>query len=163
MRTGDPLASWNDGASKRAIVAFVTKVTTEGGADYLPTAQRIAVFDHDGTLWSEQPMNVQAMFTQDRVKLLAEQHPEWRQKQPFQSVLEGNLAGVALSGEKGVFEIVNGDAWWNDRRGIFGNRHCVAGKSSTSQAASTVRRMRLSADAGNVEISEIQRISNATS
>ena len=102
----DPLPSWNDGASKRAIVDFVSKVTKEGGADYLPVAQRIAVFDHDGTLWSEQPMYVQGVFTLDRVKSLAEQHPEWRQTQPFQSVLEGNFAAIAMAGEKGAIEIV---------------------------------------------------------
>lgn len=102
----DPLVSWNDGGPKRAIIDFVTKVTKEGSADYLPIAQRIAVFDHDGTLWSEQPMYVQGAFTLDRVKSLAEQHPEWHQKQPFQSVLEGNFAAVAVTGEKGVIEIV---------------------------------------------------------
>lgn len=102
----DPLESWNDVASKQAIVEFVTRVTKQGSADFLPTDQRIAVFDHDGTLWSEQPMYVQGAFTFDRVKSLAEQHPEWRQKQPFQGVLEENLAAVALAGEKGIVEIV---------------------------------------------------------
>lgn len=106
LADGDPLASWNDGASKRAIVAFVKKVTTEGSADYLPVPQRIAVFDHDGTLWSEQPMYVQVMFTLDRVKELAGQHPEWRHTQPFQGALEGDFAAIALSGQKGVIEIV---------------------------------------------------------
>lgn len=102
----DPLASWNDGAPKQAILGFVAKVTKEGSADYLPISQRIAVFDHDGTLWSEHPMYVQAEFTVDRLKSLAEQHPEWRETQPFQSVLQGNFAAVALSGEKGIHQIL---------------------------------------------------------
>jgi len=101
----DPLLSWNEGQSKRAIVAFVTKVTREG-ADFLPVPQRIAVVDNDGTLWSEQPMYVQLAFALDRVKLLADRHPEWRQTQPFKGVLEGDLASVAATGEKGVMEVI---------------------------------------------------------
>lgn len=102
----DPLESWNDSESKRAIVAFVSRVTKEGGPDYLPRAQRIAVFDNDGTLWSEQPMYVQGTFTFDRVKELADKHPEWRTTQPFQGILEANFAAVAMAGEKGAFEVV---------------------------------------------------------
>ena len=72
----DLLPSWNSGASKTAIVDFVTAVTTEGGPHFVPTAERIATFDNDGTLWSEQPMYFQFMFVFDRVKAMAADHPE---------------------------------------------------------------------------------------
>lgn len=102
----DPLPSWNERAAKQALVAFVNRVTLEGGPDYLAPSRRIAVFDHDGTLWSEQPMYVQMAFAIDRVKALADAHPEWREKQPFKGVLEENFAAVALAGEKGAMEII---------------------------------------------------------
>jgi hypothetical protein len=101
----DPLPSWNEGASRQAIVKLVTDVTTEGGPSYLPPAARIATFDNDGTLWSEQPMYVQLAFILDRVKALAPQHPEWKTKQPFKGVLEGDLKAVAATGERGVLEL----------------------------------------------------------
>ena len=91
VRAADPLASWNDGKAKQAILDFVVKVTTQGSPEFVPVAERIAVFDNDGTLWSEQPMYVQLAFALDRVKELAPQHPEWRMKEPFASVLEGDL------------------------------------------------------------------------
>jgi len=100
------LASWNDGTAKKSIVDFVTAVTTEGGPDYVAPADRIATFDNDGTLWSEQPMYVQLAFALDRVKAMAPQHPEWTNTEPFKSVLAGDLKGVAASGEKGVVEIL---------------------------------------------------------
>ena len=103
---GDPLPSWNDGASKKAIVDFVSRVTQQGGPDFVPPAERIATFDNDGTLWSEQPIYFQVAFALDRVKALAPQHPEWKDKQPFKGVLEGDPKAVAASGEKGLLEIM---------------------------------------------------------
>ncbi len=100
------LASWNDGQARKAIVDFVTAVTTENTADYVEPADRIAVFDNDGTLWSEQPMYVQLAFALDRVKTLAPGHPEGQDTDPFKSVIAGDLQGVAASGEKGLLEIV---------------------------------------------------------
>ncbi|MBB4005645.1 phosphoglycolate phosphatase-like HAD superfamily hydrolase [Aurantimonas endophytica] len=85
---------------------FVTAVTTDGGADYVEPANRIAVFDNDGTLWSEQPMYVQLAFALDRVKTLAPDHPEWKETEPFKSVLAGDMKGVAAFGIKGLVEIV---------------------------------------------------------
>ena len=79
----DPLPSWNDTAPKKAIIAFVGKVTKPGSPDFVPVAERIAVFDNDGTLWCEQPLPVQSYFALDRVKALAPQHPEWNTKEPF--------------------------------------------------------------------------------
>ena len=102
----DPLPSWNDGPAKKAIVAFVEKVTKEGGADFVPVAERIATFDNDGTLWCEQPLPVQLFFALDRVKALAPQHPEWKEKQPFKAVLEEDLKTVFASGERGLLELM---------------------------------------------------------
>jgi phosphoglycolate phosphatase-like HAD superfamily hydrolase len=102
----DPLPSWNDGPSKQAIVAFVTDVTREGSPDFVPPPERVATFDNDGTLWIEQPIYVQFAFALDRVKELAPQHPEWKDKQPFKAVLEGDMAALAAAGEKGAVEIV---------------------------------------------------------
>ena len=103
---GDPLRSWNDGGSKKGIVAFVDRVTREGGPDFVPVPARIAVFDNDGTLWSEQPIYFQLAFAFDRVKALAPQHPDWKDRQPFKGVLEGDLKAVAASGEKGLLELM---------------------------------------------------------
>ncbi|MBW9115184.1 haloacid dehalogenase-like hydrolase [Rhizobium cauense] len=100
------LPSWNDGASKQAIVEFVKKVTTEGGADYVAPEDRIAVFDNDGTLWTEQPFYFQLGFALDRVKALSPEHPEWKEKEPFKSVLAGDLKGIAKGGEKGMVELI---------------------------------------------------------
>ncbi len=102
----DPLPSWNDTASKKAIVAFVERVTKEGSADFVPVPERIATFDNDGTLWAEQPVYVQILFVVDRVKALAPQHPEWRTKEPFASLLQGDLKAVAASGEAGIAELM---------------------------------------------------------
>ena len=101
-----PLPSWNDGSAKRAIIAFVEGVTSTGGSNFVPESERIAVFDNDGTLWAEQPIYVQFAFAFDRVKALAPQHPEWKEKQPFKAVLEGDMQTLAASGEKGVLELI---------------------------------------------------------
>jgi phosphoglycolate phosphatase-like HAD superfamily hydrolase len=106
LPASDPLPSWNDGASKRAIVAFVEKVTNEGRPDFVPVAERIATFDNDGTLWCEQPIYFQVMFAMDRVKATAKDHPEWKDKEPFKSVLSGDKKQLAAVGEKGLLEIV---------------------------------------------------------
>ncbi len=102
----DPLPSWNDTAPKKAIVAFVERVTKEGSPDFVPPAERIATFDNDGTLWCEQPIYFQLMFAFDRVKALAPQHPEWKTKEPFASLLKGDVKGALAGGEKAIFQIV---------------------------------------------------------
>jgi hypothetical protein len=102
----DPLPSWNDGKAKQSIVEFVTKVTKEGTGDFVPPAERIATFDNDGTLWAEQPMYFQLMFALDRVKVLAPQHPEWKTKEPFASLLKGDVKGALAGGEKSVLQII---------------------------------------------------------
>lgn len=95
------LPSWNESGPKRAIVAFVEKVTREG-ADFVPPAERIAVFDNDGCLWAEQPMYFQALYIFDRIKSLAPLHPEWATLEPFASVLKGDVKSALAGGEHGL-------------------------------------------------------------
>jgi phosphoglycolate phosphatase-like HAD superfamily hydrolase len=102
----DPLPSWNDGAAKQAIVEFVEAVTTEGGADFVPPEDRIATFDQDGTLWVEHPLYAQAMFALDRVGEMAPEHPEWKDQEPFKSVLTGDREAIAKFSEGDWAEIV---------------------------------------------------------
>src|SRR4051795_12108161 len=102
----DPLPSWNEGATKASILDFVARVTTQGGPHFVVVEQRIATFDNDGTLWIEQPMYVQLAFALDRVKAMAPMHPEWKDKQPFKAVLEGDMKTLAESGERGMLELV---------------------------------------------------------
>ncbi len=102
----DPLPSWNDTAPKKAIIAFVEKVTNEAAPDFVPAPERIATFDNDGTLWAEQPMYFQLLFALDRVKALAPQHPEWKTREPFASLLKGDVKGALAGGEKAMLEIV---------------------------------------------------------
>jgi phosphoglycolate phosphatase-like HAD superfamily hydrolase len=102
----DPLPSWNDGPSKQSITAFVEKVTCEGASEFVPVAERIAVFDNDGCLWSEQPMYFQLLFAIDRVNALAPQHPEWKDQEPFASLLRGDVSAALAGGEKAILEII---------------------------------------------------------
>ncbi|MDQ6436589.1 HAD family hydrolase [Mesorhizobium sp. LHD-90] len=102
----DPLPSWNDGAVKTSITDFVVRVTTEGGADFVAPEARIATFDNDGTLWSEQPLYFQFQFALDRIKALAPDHPEWKDTEPFKSALAGDVKGLVAAGDKGVVEIL---------------------------------------------------------
>ena len=106
IAAGNPLPSWHEGASRQAILDFVAKVTKKGGPDYVPPEERIAVFDNDGTLWSEQPAYFQFLFAIDRVKALAPQHPEWKDQPAFKAVLDSDFKALAASGEKGLIEIV---------------------------------------------------------
>jgi haloacid dehalogenase-like hydrolase len=102
----DPLPSWNDTAPKKAIVAFVDKVTKEGSPDFVPVAERIATFDNDGTLWCEQPTYVQGFFVFDRIKELASHHPGWQKQEPFASVLRGDMMGAMAGGERALIEML---------------------------------------------------------
>jgi hypothetical protein len=101
----DPLPSWNDGKAKQAIIAFVEKVTKPGSPDFVPVPERIATFDNDGTLWCEQPLPVQLYFALDRVKTLAPQHPEWNTKEPFASLLKGDVKAALAGGDKAILEL----------------------------------------------------------
>jgi phosphoglycolate phosphatase-like HAD superfamily hydrolase len=101
----DALPSWNDTAPKQAVVAFVERVTNLNSLDYVAEPERIAVFDNDGTLWAEQPIYVQAYFMVDRIRAEAPHHPEWQSKEPFASLIKGDLHGVAAAGEAGLAEL----------------------------------------------------------
>jgi phosphoglycolate phosphatase-like HAD superfamily hydrolase len=102
----DPLPSWNDGAAKSAILEFVERVTDEKSSGFVPAPERIATFDNDGTLWSEQPMYFQAIFALDRVRAMAADHPEWRDTEPFQSAIAGDMKGLMASGMAGVEKVL---------------------------------------------------------
>ena len=102
----DPLASWNDGPTKQAIISFVQRVTTEGAADFVPPAQRIASFDNDGTLWAEQPLYFQVQFALDRVKAMAPDHPEWKNKEPFNHLLAGDMVAFMAGGKESVMAVM---------------------------------------------------------
>jgi phosphoglycolate phosphatase-like HAD superfamily hydrolase len=105
-RTPDPLPSWNDGLSKQRILAFVKKVTTTGGPEFVAPAERIATFDNDGTLWCEQPIYFQFAFAIDRVKALAPEHPDWKEKEPFKSILAGDLKAALAARERVILELL---------------------------------------------------------
>ena len=100
------LPAWNGGAAKKSITEFVANVTEKGGPEFVPLRERIAVFDNDGTLWAEQPIYFQAFFTLDRVKALAPQHPEWKDKEPFASLLKSDMKAVLAGGERAIIEIL---------------------------------------------------------
>jgi len=106
LAQSDPLPSWNEGATKTAIVDFVTAVTDESSASFVAPSERIATFDNDGTLWPSHPMYTQLAFALDRIKTLAPQHPEWKNKQPFKAVLDGDMKALAAAGEKGLVELI---------------------------------------------------------
>jgi phosphoglycolate phosphatase-like HAD superfamily hydrolase len=105
-QTADPLPSWNNGTAKKSIIEFVAKVTNKGSPSFVPPSERIATFDNDGTLWAEQPMYFQLFFALDRVKALSSQHPEWKDKEPFASLLKGDVKGALAGGERAMLEIV---------------------------------------------------------
>jgi haloacid dehalogenase-like hydrolase len=104
-RAANPLPSWNDGPAKQSILTFVEKVTKPGSPDFVPVPERIAVFDNDGTLWCEQPLPVQLYFALDRVKALAPQHPEWKEKEPFASLLKGDVKTALAGGDHAILEL----------------------------------------------------------
>jgi hypothetical protein len=102
----DPLPSWNNGPAKKSITAFVEKVTKKSSPDFVPVPERIATFDNDGTLWAEQPMYFQLLFALHRVGVLAPQQPEWKTKEPFASLLKGDVKAALAGGERAIAEIV---------------------------------------------------------
>src|SRR5437899_9341376 len=102
----DPLPFWNDAAPKKAIVAFVERVTKEGSPDFVRPEERVATFDNDGTLWAEQPIYFQFAFAIDRVKALAPQHPEWKKQHTFEAWLSGDKKALLASGQNGLIQIM---------------------------------------------------------
>ena len=121
-QAADPLPSWNDGKAKQSIMDFVKNATTPGAPDFVPEPERIATFDNDGTLWAEQPMYFQLAFALDRVKALAPQHPEWKDKEPFASLLKGDLKARARWRRTGHLPDRHGHACGHDDRGVREDR-----------------------------------------
>jgi phosphoserine phosphatase len=105
MANSDPLPSWNEGSTKRSILDFVRGVTTAGETHFVKPEERIAVFDNDGTLWSEQPLYFQVAFVFDRMKAMAPEHPEWKDNPLYTAVLAGDMKTVAAGGVKGLLEL----------------------------------------------------------
>ena len=106
LASAEPLPSWTDGPTKTAITAFVTEVTTASSPSFVPPAERIAVFDNDGTLWVEQPMYTQLAYVIDRIKTLAPAHPQWQEEQPFKAVLTGDLEALKAGGMDGLMKLL---------------------------------------------------------
>jgi phosphoglycolate phosphatase-like HAD superfamily hydrolase len=106
LRGAEPLPSWNDGEARQSILRFVESVTRGGAPTFVPPAERIAVFDNDGTLWAEQPLYFQLVYALDQVKALAPKHPEWKTQPPFSDLLKGNTKAVLASGEVGLAKIL---------------------------------------------------------
>jgi hypothetical protein len=102
----NPLPSWNDGATKSRIIQFVDAVTKQGGKDFVPPDERIAVFDNDGTLWSEQPLYFQGFFALSQIRNMAAEHPEWKNTEPFKSAIAGDVKGLTASGESGIVKVL---------------------------------------------------------
>ena len=132
----EALPSWNNGSPKERIVSFVEQVTTAGSPDFVVPAERIAVFDNDGTLWTEQPMYFQLFFALDRVKALAPQHPEWKDREPFASLLKGDVNTALAGGQKAILEIVmatHAGMTTEEIEGIVGDRIATARHPETNR------------------------------
>ena len=156
--TDDPLASWNDGTTKKSILDFVARVTKAGGKDFVTPEERIATFDNDGTLWSEQPYPFQFAFALDRVKALAPQHPEWQDKEPFKSVLAARPQGNAFGRIPCAYRDGRGHPFRHDDRRIRGGSAPMAGDNAPSENQQAVHRNGVPADAGAARLSPGQRL-----
>src|SRR5262245_62502618 len=99
------LPSWNDGEARSAILDFIARVTKSGGPDYVPPAERVATFDNDGTLWCEQPLQVQVFFLIARITELAAKDPSMKDRQPYKALLEHDLKTLHALGKKAIFEL----------------------------------------------------------
>jgi phosphoserine phosphatase/2'-5' RNA ligase len=102
----EPLPSWNNAPVKRSILDFVRRVTTEGGPDFVPIPERIAVFDNDGTLWAEQPHYFQGLFAFDRIRALEPLHPEWKDKPLFKAAIDNDMKTLATTALSSLAELV---------------------------------------------------------
>ena len=157
-RAQDPLPSWNDTAPKKAIVDFVAKVTKEGSPDFVPVAERIATFDNDGTLWCEQPMYFQLIFALDRVKALAPQHPEWKDKEPFASLLKGDVKARARRRRARDGRNRHGHARGHDHGGVREDREGLARDGEASEIQTALHRRGLSADGRTARLPARERL-----
>lgn len=133
VESEDPLPSWNDGATKSAIIDYIKLVTTDGSDSFIPIEDRIATFDNDGNLWAEQPAYFQLFFALDQIKAQADDHPEWQEQEPFKSVLNDDMDGVMKSGMHGLMEII-----MNSHAGTTSQEY----RSAVSQWLSTAKHPR---------------------
>jgi hypothetical protein len=154
----ESLPSWNDGKARQSIIDFVARVTEKGSPDFVPPAERIAVFDNDGTLWAERPMYFQLLFALERVKALAPQHPEWKDTEPFASLLKGDVEGAMADGMKSVVEIVMATHAGMTTARVRGDRQGLDRNGTTSHQRASLHRDGLSADAGAARLSARQRL-----
>ena len=159
----DPLPSWNDGPAKKAILTFVKDTTEKSSPKYVEPKDRIATFDQDGTLWTEQPLYSQAMFALDRVGKLAPQHPEWKDEEPFKSVLAGDHAAMGKFTEIGLGGNSRRHACGDEHGRVSGARKRMDLDGQSSALRPAVHRARLPAHVGSDEISARERIPRPTS
>ncbi len=154
----DPLPSWRAGPAKEAITGFVSDVTRADGPEFVPPAQRIAVFDNDGTLWVEQPMYTQLAFVLDRVKALAPQHPQWREQQAFKAAIEGDMAGPGRGRDGGPDAAPHGHPRGHDQRGVRSHRGGLDRQGTAPAFRPPLHRAGLPADAGAAGLPARQRL-----
>src|SRR5215204_990839 len=155
----DALPSWNDTESKKALLGFVERVAKNGSADFVPPDQRIATFDNDGTLWAEQPLYFQLFFAIDRVKGgLAPQHPEWKDKEPFASLLKGDVKAALAGGEHAILEIVMATPRRDDDRRVRDDRQGLGRNREAPHDRPAVHRDGLPADDRAARPSARQRL-----
>ncbi len=157
-RAQDPLPSWNEGPAKQSIITFVGKVTTPGSPDFVPVPERIAVFDNDGTLWSEQPAPVQFYFVMDRVKALAPQHPEWKTKRTVRLAAQGRCERRARRRRPRADGTVHGHAHRHDHRRVCADGQGLDRHGETSGDRQALPRHDLSADARSARLFPRERL-----
>ncbi len=154
----DPLPSWNDGAAKQSIVSFVEKVTKAGSPSFVPDAERIAVFDNDGTLWCEQPVPVQLYFAIDRVKALAPQAPRVADQEPFASLLKGDVNAAFAGGDRAAARSHHGHARGHDHGGVRADREGLDRHREASEDRQALHRDGLPADARSARVPARERL-----
>ncbi len=147
-----PLPSWNEGPTKAAIVKFVSDVTTQGSSSFVEPAERIAVFDNDGTLWTEQPLYNQMAFMLDRVKELAPNHPDWKTTQPFKAVLDNDIKALMAQGEKGLMELMAATHSGMSSDEFQSHRHRLDGEVQAPEVRPPLHRSRVSAHARSARL-----------
>ena len=151
-QAAEPLPSWNDGPSKKNIIEFVQTVTDPSSKDFVKPEDRIAVFDNDGTLWSEQPMYFELLFALEEVKRTAPQHPEWKTTQPFQAVLENDHKALAASGLDGLMKIFGATHTGMTTEAFDDYAKTWLSSGQASEDRQAVHRDGVPADAGNARL-----------
>ncbi len=157
-QTPDPLPSWNDGAAKKTITDFVARVTTAGSPDFVPANERIAAFDNDGTLWTEQPLYTQAVFTYEHMQALAAQHPEWKRPRAVQIAGRARHDGAGKTRTGDVSGRRRGVGRLRDRRELCSDGDGLDRDCASQAVQSPLHGARLSADAGAIGAYACERL-----